>query len=200
GNHDGDHSNMHYQSFPQLTRIEFSKEARAAKVHLGLQAQMFFNGVVLGNSSTAITQGPYWRSQPRLAYTNARTMLALYNQYVSNHLYVYPEHRDHDPGHNGKGDGYGDVYPTNTPFVLISQGSSGSDIVFLDAVACTLAAFRPETKKQLMRHGTLMPTVQMIFRTSNKNVARPEDYFFFSSRRRHTRSKRDWSSDVCSSD
>src|SRR5699024_11699741 len=26
------------------------------------------------------------------------------------------------------------------------------------------------------------------------------DRFFFSSRRRHTRSKRDWSSDVCSSD
>src|SRR5699024_12060383 len=26
------------------------------------------------------------------------------------------------------------------------------------------------------------------------------DHFFFSSRRRHTRSKRDWSSDVCSSD
>src|SRR5699024_12214704 len=25
-------------------------------------------------------------------------------------------------------------------------------------------------------------------------------YFFFTSRRRHTRSKRDWSSDVCSSD
>src|SRR5699024_12030097 len=25
-------------------------------------------------------------------------------------------------------------------------------------------------------------------------------YYFFSSRRRHTRSKRDWSSDVCSSD
>src|SRR5699024_12004262 len=32
-------------------------------------------------------------------------------------------------------------------------------------------------------------------------VARPVCYsFFFSSRRRHTRSKRDWSSDVCSSD
>src|SRR5690349_24588368 len=28
----------------------------------------------------------------------------------------------------------------------------------------------------------------------------PEYYFFFSSRRRHTRSLRDWSSDVCSSD
>src|SRR5699024_11858125 len=28
----------------------------------------------------------------------------------------------------------------------------------------------------------------------------PDVIFFFSSRRRHTRSKRDWSSDVCSSD
>src|SRR5699024_11689543 len=28
----------------------------------------------------------------------------------------------------------------------------------------------------------------------------PSSLFFFSSRRRHTRSKRDWSSDVCSSD
>src|SRR5207249_8025274 len=28
----------------------------------------------------------------------------------------------------------------------------------------------------------------------------PSAFFFFSSRRRHTRSKRDWSSDVCSSD
>src|SRR3989442_3094409 len=27
-----------------------------------------------------------------------------------------------------------------------------------------------------------------------------QDYFFFSSRRRHTRCGRDWSSDVCSSD
>src|SRR5699024_11651515 len=32
-------------------------------------------------------------------------------------------------------------------------------------------------------------------------VARADaSFFFFSSRRRHTRSKRDWSSDVCSSD
>src|SRR5699024_12190204 len=31
-------------------------------------------------------------------------------------------------------------------------------------------------------------------------VTRLELFFFFSSRRRHTRSKRDWSSDVCSSD
>src|SRR5207249_6010325 len=34
----------------------------------------------------------------------------------------------------------------------------------------------------------------------NYNVDTTYLFFFFSSRRRHTRSKRDWSSDVCSSD
>src|SRR5690349_22223969 len=33
-----------------------------------------------------------------------------------------------------------------------------------------------------------------------KRVEGSGDYFFFASRRRHTRSLRDWSSDVCSSD
>src|SRR5699024_12153405 len=33
-----------------------------------------------------------------------------------------------------------------------------------------------------------------------ETVSLPDLIFFFSSRRRHTRSKRDWSSDVCSSD
>src|SRR5437868_11724639 len=43
------------------------------------------------------------------------------------------------------------------------------------------------------RLGIAMPAV-----TQCEMVA--EFVFFFSSRRRHTRSKRDWSSDVCSSD
>src|SRR5207249_7022111 len=33
-----------------------------------------------------------------------------------------------------------------------------------------------------------------------QGTSRKQKRFFFSSRRRHTRSKRDWSSDVCSSD
>src|SRR5437868_10158531 len=34
----------------------------------------------------------------------------------------------------------------------------------------------------------------------NEEIKEKKVIFFFSSRRRHTRSKRDWSSDVCSSD
>src|SRR2546422_2985059 len=36
--------------------------------------------------------------------------------------------------------------------------------------------------------------------TSHYTAAVPSTFFFFSSRRRHTRCSRDWSSDVCSSD
>ena len=76
----------------------------------------------------------------------------------------------------GAGSGHGDVFPANTPYLITSQGSSGSDRPFLDAVACTLAAFQPDTEQFLTRPGTLMPTVQMIFRMCNKRVVKPEDY------------------------
>lgn len=174
-NHDGDHSNMAYDQFPQLTRIEFADAAKQRQLHNGLQNRFFYNGITLGNSSTALTGGPFWRSQPRLAYTDPRTAALLYMQYVNSHLYVYPEHRDHDPGHNGDG-GYGDVYPANTPYLIISQGSSGSDRVFLNAVACTLAAFRPEVKQKLAQNATLMPTLQMILRSCYDTAGEPGDY------------------------
>ena len=173
-NHDNDHSNMAYEQFPQLSRIEFCEEARKRHLSTGLQLQFLYNGVVLGNSSTAITQGPFWRSTPRVAYVNPRNAALLHAQYLRNHLYFYPEHRDHDP-REGQG-GKGDLYPANTPYVIISQGSSGPDRPFMDAVAFTLASFRPEVKRLLVEKSALMPTVQMIFRSSSKALEKPEDY------------------------
>lgn len=182
-NHDTDHSNMGYAGFPQLTRIEYTVEAQAARLHHGAQANLLFNQITLGNSSTALVSGPFWRSQPRFIHLNLGRAPFLYVQYTTSQIYFYPEHRDHDLGKNGKppnpetkDGGYGDTYPFNTPYMIISQGSSGSDIAFLDATACTLAAFRPEVKSLLARTGTLMPAVQMVFRHSNKPVAKPEDY------------------------
>lgn len=175
-NHDSDHSNMKYASFPQLTRIEFSEAAKKRGLHHGLQNRFLYNAITIGNSSTAIVSGPHWRSQGRYALTQPNGPQILAVQYLSNHLYFYPEHRDHDTGHNGKDGGYGDVFPANIPYLILSQGSSGSDRVFMNAVAATLAAFRPEVKAKLAQSGLLMPAVQMIFRRSNKQVATPEDY------------------------
>lgn len=174
-NCDHDHSNLNYAEFPQLSRIEYRPEI-AADVPFGLQNRLLHGGVVLGNSSTASEGSPLWRSNARLAYGNPTSMAVLAFQYLHNHLYVYPEHRDHDPGHNSKGGGFGDVYPANTPYVLISQGSSFTDQPFLDALACTMAAFRPEVKRRLVERGLFAPTLQQIFRSCYKAVRKPEDY------------------------
>lgn len=182
-NHDKDHSNMNYKAFPQLTRIEYSEAAKKRGYHNGLQRFFLFNGVTIGNSSTALTSGPYWRSQGRFVLSRPNGARLLYMQYIRNHLYFYPEHRDHDPGHNNNSSnnnkgakGYGDLYKVNTPYLIISQGSSGSDRAFINAVAATLAAFRPKVKEQLAKQGLISPTVQMIFRMSNKTVAKAADY------------------------
>jgi hypothetical protein len=176
-NHDNDHSNMRFGDFPQLTCIEFAQEMKDRQLHYGLQNHLVYNAVVLGNSSTAHTNTSQWRSQARHALTipGGASLLALH--YRTNHLYFYPEHKDHDPGHNREGEGgYGDVFPANTPYLVISQGSSGSDRPFMDAFTATLASFQPNVKKELVEKGKLMPTLQMVFRLSNKNLGSSEDY------------------------
>ena len=176
-NFDHDHSNLKYSQFPQLHRIEYRPEI-LADVPQGLQNRLLHGGVVIGNSSTSLVDRPEWRSNPRLAYTMPSSMIALTQQYFQNHLYVYPEHHDHDPGRTGnESGGNGDVYPANTPYLLISQGSSYTDQPFLDALACTLSAFQPEVKKRIVDAGLIAPTLQQIFRASYKLVKKPEDYF-----------------------
>ena len=66
-------------------------------------------------------------------------------QFDARRAYVYPEHRDHDADDDREG-GHGDLFPANTPCVLISQGSSGSDQPFMRAVPWTLAALRVERR------------------------------------------------------
>ncbi|MEM7013011.1 MAG: hypothetical protein AAF585_16180 [Verrucomicrobiota bacterium] len=168
-NHDRDHSNFPEAKAPQLTRIEYGALAKKRNLDNGLQAGFLFNAVTMGNSSTAMTGGPTWRSQPRFAYVSQDSAARLFAQYANNHIYFYPEHRDHDETH-------GDVFPANTPYVITSQGSSGSDQPFMEAIAQCLAAFRPKVKERLKREGALMPAVQMLFRYSNKNVQKRDIY------------------------
>ena len=103
-------------------------------LHNGLQSQLIYNAIVLGNSSTALTQGPLEKST-RHASPYQVELHDLQCSIAPTHI-LYPEHRDHDPGHNGK-DGFGDVFPANTPYFVISQGSSGSDRPFMEAFAAT---------------------------------------------------------------
>ena len=173
-NRDGDHSPLNRGLFPQLLAVKYSPDDIKLRKHWAAQS-VIHPAVVFGNSSTSAppTAGG---SNPRSYYCHPRGLPFLAEEYAHNNLYIYPEHRDHDPGHNGRGDGYGDLYPTNTPYLLISQGSSGSDQPFMRAVPLTLAAFRPEVKKKLTDGGALMPTLQMILRSTNNQLRSSKDY------------------------
>jgi hypothetical protein len=110
--------------------------------------------------------------------------LRLWQNASANQLYVYPAHKDYgarkdakdgdDDG--GAADQPGDLFPANTPYVIVSHGSSGSDQPFLEAVAMILAAFRPDTKARLVAENLVVPTVQMVFRRSLQNVLSRDDY------------------------
>ncbi len=158
-NRDRGHSQLPAMAHPQLTHVAYDDEARNAGFDYGFAGPVLFDAPLIGNSSTAIKHGPLWRSLPRMALTREGGSLLLYQNYLAGQMHVYPEHRDHDPE-------YGDLIPANTPYFLISQGSSGSDRPHLEALAMILAALRPETKAFLHQNQLLAPTVQMIFRRS----------------------------------
>jgi len=164
-NHDRGHSLLHDQRFPQLSFVKYGSSARKTAVDYGLNTKMFFNAITVGNSST-VAAG---RSQARHALTLPSGPEILYLQYANNHLYIYPEHEDYDSKR-------GDLIPANTPYMIVSQGSSSSDKPFMRAVLNILAAFKPAVKKHLRKENLVMPTVQMIFRRGQKDVITDADY------------------------
>lgn len=168
-NRDRDHSNLDLKKFPQLAQVEYSPEATKADADWGMRIFQAFNLPTFGNSSTSHVGSPFWRSNPRSLMHEDLMMKVAYNHFVNNQLYCYPEHNDFDPQH-------GDVFAANTPFWIISQGSSGSDQPFLEAIALTLAALKPDVKNLLVEKRLLMPVVQMLLRRSLTSVQSDEDY------------------------
>lgn len=166
-NRDRGHSTLDPDGFPQLVRLKYSAGLVDQKFDFGLAGQIFLPAVVLGNSSTAMTGGALRRSLPRLAMTNPFWRAVTPLLYANNHIYVYPEHRDYDAE---------DLYPINWPYMIVSQGSSGSDRAFLEAVAMTLAAFPADTFAALRKARLVAPTIQMILRRNLASVASREDY------------------------
>lgn len=162
-NRDRDHSRLPLAQHPQLTEVLYGQDLRQQNLDYGVALTMLFDAPLIGNSSTALTSGPHWRSQPRFALTTPGGPARLYENYRAGQIHVYPEHRDHDLER-------GDLFPANTPYMLISQGSSGSDRAHLEALVMILAAFQPETKAFLKAKGLLAPTVQMVYRRARVGV------------------------------
>lgn len=169
-NRDGQHSPLNTGQYPQLQVFKGAENDKGAATQIRTQT-------TLGNCSMA-SGATQLGCLPRLYMMDPGGNRFLAQQYLSNNLFIYPEHQDYDIGANGAGGGgYGDLLPLNTPCLLISQGSSFTDQPFLQALLSTTAAFPPETQKILIEKRLLMPTLQSIFRRSNKVVQTAEDYF-----------------------
>lgn len=166
-NRDGRHSPLNLNRWPQIAVHEYSEADQQARRHLGPAGEVR-PGIVIGNASMA-APAEQGGSLGRMYYTQTEGLRFLEAQYFSNNLYIYPEHRDHDPG-------LGDLYPTNTPYIVISQGSSGSDRPFMEAWVATVAAFQPDIRQALAQPGVLMPVMQYLFRRNLKGIESDDDY------------------------
>lgn len=166
-NRDGGHSLLPSSMFPRLAHLQYSADLKEKKADIGLGGRIILPAIVVGNSSTAITSGGAPRSQTRYAMTTPQSSAQSFLTYISNHLYVYPEHLDYDAI---------DLFPVNWPYTLTSQGSSHSDKPIYQALLYALAAFRPETQERLGKERLIAPTLQMIFRRSLKGVYTREQY------------------------
>lgn len=166
-NRDRGHSRLPQEQFPQLAHLEYGPELREANLDYGLAGRIILPFIVFGNSSTAVTQKPINRSQARFAMTSVGGPERAFLTYSNNHLYIYPEHRDHDEV---------DLFPANWPYMIISQGSSHSDKPFMQALAMTLAALPVETREFLREKRLIAPTLQMILRRNQTATYRLEQY------------------------
>ncbi len=168
-NRDRKHSTLSQKEFPQLAFTQYSADARKQNIDYGLNSYIAFNAPTIGNSSTAVNSGPFWRSHPRLALTSPGGPAKLYLQHLNNHLYIYPAVRDFSAKN-------GDLLPANTPYILVSKGKSGSDRPLLKAAVSILAAFKPKEKDQLIENRRLMSALQMVFRKGQKGILSPDAY------------------------
>lgn len=167
-NRDGQHSPLNTAQYPQLQVYQPAGKETGAATQVRLVP-------TIGNCSMA-SAATQVGCLPRLYMMDPGGSRFLARQYLSNNLFIYPEHEDYDIGANGVG-GYGDLLPLNTPALIISKGSSYLDQPFVQAMLSATAAFPPATQKLLIEKRLLMPTLQSIFRRSNKMVVKPEDYF-----------------------
>lgn len=166
-NRDSGHSRLNLALFPQLQPVTYSPEELAQHRNQG-PAGAILPFPTLGNASLS-APAANGGSLPRIIYFAPQGLRLLQTSYLSSNLYVYPEHQDHDPE-------FGDLYPLNTPYLLISRGSSFSDQPFLEALALTMAAFQPSVKEELLRSRLLVPTLQFLLRSSLKPVQSRDDY------------------------
>jgi len=167
-NLDNGHSAFAAVSLPQVAVV---KRDEAAKLFADRREDAAGERVIIANSSTR---------NPRSYMLNLVADPRQAEQYCRRHwrgggIFVTPSVYDFVADAEGV-QGLGDVYAANLPYMVSSQGASGTDKPFVQAFLYTLAAFRPEVKKTLLEEGMVVPALHWCLRHAFKGVATPADY------------------------
>ena len=170
-NRDKRHSMLDVAAFPGITAVGFDAEGRNRGMDTDYPNTLF-PYPVFGNSSRAFTTGPYWRSIPRALMTaESRRMKAMVRFYLSNQTWVFPVNADTPPVGT-----HGDVFASVAPYWIATAGRSYSDLPYLRGALKASAAFRDDTKRELVRRGLLAPTIQTLLRKSLRGVTNETAY------------------------
>lgn len=170
-NRDRGHSALAVKDFPGVTSVQMSAAAKEKGVDLDFP-NTAFRYPVFGNCSRALVSGPLWRSLPRALVTSqAFRLKAISGFYLSNQIWVFPVVNDCPP--LGR---YGDVFASQTPYWIATQGRSWSDQYYLKAALEVSRSLDPVVKKEIVERGHLAPTIQAIIRKSLKSVTDETEY------------------------
>lgn len=170
-NRDRGHSTLAAKGFPGLTVVHMGSEARAKGADIDYP-NTAFPYPVFGNCSRALLSGPAWRSLPRSMMTGqAFRLKTMSHFYLSNQIWVFPAAHDFPP--LGR---FGDVFASQTPYWIVTQGRSWSDQYYLRAALEASRSMPAEVKKDVVSRGLLAPTIQAIMRKSLPGVADETDY------------------------
>ncbi len=160
-NRDRTHSNFSYNLFPQITHTVYDKQLQANSFDYALGNKLTYTAITFGNSSTRYSL-PNGGSLPRRSMMWHNETGRAYQNYTSDHIYVYPAGRDD--------------YPANWAYNFSSKGNSRSDKWILRDIALILAALPCDTRNRLDAENLIAPTVQMIFRHGQLHVQSRETY------------------------
>lgn len=174
-NRDNDTQPLDLARYPGLTRLTYPPEMQERRLNIGLPNTLFAPGdgsllvPVIGHSSMGYLNSPYWRSQPRAVCCDPRQPALQTVFLMGSQLFFYPVYGDYDAR-------TGDLFPANIPAFIAVAGQNNAERPFVEAAAAALCALRPETRAALLREGLLMPSLNMLFRASQRTLASPRDY------------------------
>lgn len=170
-NRDSGHSRLNSEEWPELSFRQYTDDEKSRQTHLAVKTTLE-SAITIGNCSMAAARDA-GGCIPRLNYyPSARNTLFLYRQYRASNLYIYPAHHDFQEGSPLANQG--DALWANSPYILLSRGSSWSDLPHLKSLLVTLAAMPAGVRDSLESSGLLMPTLQMIYRRAR--VKSDSDY------------------------